>query len=459
MKTVHLGIAAFAAACASGTLVAQEAEIAVDAAAVAPAVVEAVSAEGAESINKDVTTYVSSKQMMEEMFADYAAERGIDYGVPNAKGTTYVCGSATVKANVNSASFIKSRALAYDIAYQDAIAKLVMDLTGQEMIKSVREYYDDQSDDRLEMPKNLEAAETGVMKKLAVLAEAKVDEGLVKMGIDPAKYTDVGPGQKKQLFKDALVKQSLRKAFYSAAGFLPVQTFETRTEKGIYTIGVVLRSDADCTEIAKCLKAKKRPAICRTSGLTIKEALPTDEELLTQFGVRLYFDETGMPSLLSFGQWGSSFTGTDERKIERAMESAFAQAESSANEQLTAFINSKIAVEEASERGEIEEESLLAAGNGKLTEEAIVKVIDKIAKSSTITGNDTLIGRSTVLKKTLQHPSGHKVACVVRRWSFGQLEAAKAIINGGKRPPKPVAKPKPLAPADRGKRSGRTYDF
>ena len=435
MKILTLGFVALVSACAVGPLVAQE------------------------SINKDITTYVSSKQMMEEMFADYAKERGFNYGVPNAKGTTYVCGSATVKANVNSASFVKSRAMAYDVAYQDAIAKLVMDLTGQEMVKSVRECFDDQSDDRLEVPRTFEEAETGVMKKLEVLAEAQVDEGLVKMGIDPAKYTEVGLGKKKQLFKDSLVKRSLRKAFHSAAGFLPVQTFETRTEKGIYTIGVVLRSDADCMEIAKCLKEKKRPAICRESGLTIKDALPTDDELLTQFGVRLYFDESGMPSLLSFGQWGSSFTGTDERKIERAMESAFLQAESSANEQLTAFINSKIAVEEASERGEIEEESLLAEGNGSVTEEAVVKIIDRISKSSSVTGNDTLIGRSTVLKKTLQHPSGHRIACVVRRWSFGQLEAAKAILNGGKRPPKPVAKPQQLAPADRGKRAGRTYDF
>lgn len=419
-----------------------------------------ISAEGSESINKDVTTFVSSKEMMEEMFTDYAKERGIEaYGVPNAKGTTYFCGSAAVKANVKSVSFIKSRAMAYEIAYQDAVAKLVMDLTGQEMVTSVREFFDDQSDDRLERPANFGEAQTGVLKKLAVLTEAKIDQGLTKMGIDPAKYTAMRPEQKKQLFVDSLVKRSTRKAFYSAAGFLPVQTFETRTENGRYTVGVVIRSDADCTEIARSLRAKTRPAICRESGLTIREALPTDAELLTQFGVRLYFDETGTPSLLSFGQWGSSFTGTDERKAERAMETAFAQAEASANEQLTAFINSKIAVAEATERGEIENESLKFNDDGSVNQEEFVKVIDRVAKSSTVTGNDSMIGRSTVLKKTLVHPSGHKVAVVVRRWSFGQLEAARAILNGGKRKPKPEVKPLNVNSEDRGKRKGRTYDF
>lgn len=421
---------------------------------------EAISAEGAESINKDATTYVSSKEMMEEMFADYARERGIDaYGTPNAKGTTYFCGSASVKANVKSASFVKSRAMAYEVAYQDAVAKLVMDLTGQEMTKSVREYFDDQSDDRLERPATFEEAQTGVLKKLAVLTEAKIDAGLAKMGIDPAKYTAMKPEQKKQLFKDSLVKQSTRKAFHSAAGFLPVQTFETRTENGRYTVGVVIRSDADCTEIARSLRMKSRPAICRESGLTIQEALPTDKELLTQFGVRLYFDETGTPSLLSFGQWGSSYTGTDERKLERAMESAFAQAEAAANEQLTAFINSKIAVAEATERGEIEDESLKFKDDGTVDQEEFVKIIDRVAKSSTVTGSDTMIGRSTVLKKSLVHPSGHKIAVVVRRWSFSQLEAARAILNGGKRPPKAQSKPVNVQSEDRGKRQGRTYDF
>lgn len=420
---------------------------------------EAVSAGGAESVNKDVTTYVTSKVMMDEMFEDYAKMRGIAaYGTPDEKGTTYFCGSAAVKANVKSASFVKSRTMAYEVAYQDAVAKLVMDLTGQELTKSVREYFDDQSDDRLERPANLQEAQTGFWKKLAVLAEAKVDQGLTKMGIDPAKYTAMTPAQKKDLFKDSLIKQSMRKAFHSAAGFLPVQTFETRTENGRYTVGVVIRSDVDCTEIARCLQAKTRPVISRDTGLTIQEALPTDEELLTQFGVRMYFDESGMPSLLSFGQWGSSFTGADERKAERAMESAFAQAEAVANEQLTAFINSKISVIEATERGEIENENLKFNDNGVVEQEDFVRMIDRVAKSSTVTGNDTMIGRSTVLKKMLTHASGHKIAIVVRRWSFGQLDAARSILNG-KPQPKDNPKPPAVNSEDRGKRQGRSYDF
>ena len=437
----------------SGLVFAQEPATAPEAGASTP-----ISASGAESINKDVTTHISAKEMMEQVFADYAKERGISYGVPNARGTTYFHGSASVKANGNSASFVKSRTMAYETAYQDAVAKLVMDLTGQEMIKSVRELFDDESDDRLEAPATLAETETGIMKKIQVLTEAKLDQGLTKLGIDPAKYTATSPEAKKQLYKDSLFKSSVRKAFYAASGFLPVQTFETRTENGRFTVGVVIRSDADCTEIAKCLKLKQRPLIIRENGLRIEEALPTDEELLTQFGVRLYFDETGYPSLLSFGQWGSAYTGDNERRRERAMESAMSQAEAIANEQLTAFINSKIAVYEATERGEIEEESLRFKNDGSTTEEDFMKIIDRVAKSSTVTGSDSMIGRSTVLKKTLKHPSGQNICMVVRRWSFSQLESARAIING--KAPAPVKKTsEPVKTGDRGVRQGRTYDF
>ena len=86
--------------------------------------------------------------------------------------------------------------------------------------------------------------------------------------------------------------------------------------------------------------------------MSVREAIPGDEELPAQFGVRLFFDETGTPALLGFGQWGVSYAGTDEDMLDRAEESARKQAERAANEVLTQFINSTISVSEESERAE-----------------------------------------------------------------------------------------------------------
>jgi len=67
-------------------------------------------------------------------------------------------------------------------------------------------------------------------------------------------------------------------------------------------------------------------------------------------------------------------------------------------------------------------------------------------------------GRSTVYDEVLTHPNGHKVAVVVRRWSFRTVDAINAIDA-----PAAVETPKAEKPAatkeGAGVRKGRTYDF
>ena len=423
---------------------------------------EVVSADGAASLNEDMqaVVVVSAGSLLDDAFAQYAKERGIAYGVPDRRGVTYVCGRATVKSNVSSAEFIKSRTFAYENAYHDALAKLVLDLAGQEMVTSTREYFLDSSTDAKEAPKSFMEAKSSTWAKTQALVEAKLDQALTGLGVDPAQFDQMKPEQKKNLFMDRIVKTSLRQGVYASSGFLPVQTFEARTEDGTYAIGVVLRYDVDTREIAKCLYQKKRPAISRASGLTIEEALPEDADMLTQFGVRLFFDETGMPSLLSFAQWGSAETSTDPRRQERAMEAALKQAEALANEQLTAFINSSMRVSESSEKSESETEDIIfKEGEDPYAEGSVVKIVDRITEHSSLTASDSMTGRTTVYKKVLRHPSGHQVAMVVRRWSFSQLELVNQIKNGKK--PDTPAKPAVEAPkkGDSGVRKGRTYDF
>jgi hypothetical protein len=188
--------------------------------------------------------------------------------------------------------------------------------------------------------------------------------------------------------------------------------------------------------------------------------LPTDDELVSQFGVRLFFDKDGVPALLSFAQWGSAYTGTDEDAAEDALDHALVQAEALANEQLTVFINSTITVKETSDKGESKSTTVTFDANGVPTEQKVVDYIDKAMKSSAIQGQDTLIGRSTVLKKVLVHPSsGQKLAVCVRMWSFGQYNAMKRIIEKPKPqvvvPPAPAPQPAGTS----GKRRGRSYDF
>ncbi|MBQ7176769.1 MAG: hypothetical protein IJS08_05070 [Victivallales bacterium] len=424
---------------------------------------EAISSETASSVNDDVKAYVvekTSSMLLEEAFAAFAKERGIDaYGTKNAKGVMYITGQATVPVNVNSPDFVKGRTVAFEKALRNATSKMVMDLTGQEMMEEVSKYFSDQSDDRLEPPKDFAESKSTILKKLKGLSEAALDEGLRKLGKNPDDYGNKVE-TKRKLFQDEIFTKAVRKAIGKSSGYLPVQTFETRSADGNYSIGVVLRYDYDTIEIAQSIYRKKLPLVRSTSGLSISDALPSNEEMLNQFGVRLFFDEKGQPALLSFGCWGSSYTGKDVRRQERAMEHAFRQAESMANTQLTRFINSTISMVEQSERSENEYEGVSFDSMDNATEESFVKYVDRIMSETRVKGSDSMIGRSTVKKVTLIHPSGHKIAYVVRLWSFDTLASNKSILSG-KRPVE-QKQGQPAAPVkkeDSGVRQGRVYDF
>ncbi len=381
---------------------------------------------------------------------------GITIGAVTKTDAIYLKGVERVTERVQSPNFVRSRSMAYEKAYQKAVASYVMDKFGAATVDQFNTYVADQSSNRLSPATDCKNTLERIAEKTAQLTEAKLDEGLRAMGVAPTGTLT----EKRKLAEDSIVKSSIRKAVGSSAGLLPVQTFEGWNEGGQYAVGVVIRGGAETETIAECLRYKMRPTLVRPeAGCTVAEALPTDEELVSQFGIRLFFDKDGVPALLSFAQWGSAYTGNDEDMAEDAMDHALVQAEALANEQLTVFINSTISVKETSDKGEAKSTTALFDANGVPTEQKTVEFIDKAMKSSAIHGSDTLIGRSTVAKKVIVHPSsGQKLAVCVRMWSFGQYEAMKRIIEKPK-PQVQAAPPAAQPEGTRGKRRGRSYDF
>ena len=421
----------------------------------------AITGDDTKSFNADLKAAqpISSSMMLDDEFEKFRRHRQLPaYGTPNARGTVYFIGKSTVATDVSSRDFIKSRSSAFDKAYTDAVAQLVMDRFGREFIKKVRQECSDESSDAQNAPENIKDARAILERKTEALKEAELDEKLKNLGVDPNTYSDKGIAAKKDLYRNSILTSSIRQAFGSAAGCLVVQTFEARAADGTYSIGVVLRSDAICTEVARCISKKERPTLSRPSGSPVSEVLPTDEEMLTQFGVRLFFDENGEPGLLSFGQWGSNYRGNNSRAIDRANRHAMTQAENMANEQLTQFINSTIRVNETSIRGEDEASQMIFRNDGSTNQEEVVNFVDKWAKSSETVGFDSMIGRGTVYRKVLRHPSGHLVAIVVRAWTFGKLDAERSAIQGTA-PKQNIPVQPPVKTEDAGIRRGRAYDF
>ena len=436
---------AFAALVAPAVLLAQDVQPAQE--AVSPETVQASAAETKAS--------VKGKTLLKEAFKSFADELGITYGAATPDGRLYSKGQSAVDADVASPQFVKSRSMAYERAYLDAIARFMIDCYGRETTARVAEFYGNQSSDAEDSPV---AKAKDLNEKIGLLAEAKVDKALAEEGVPAEKYASAGIVEKRTLLRDAIAIETANKALHQSSGCIPVKTFEARGEDGRYYIGVVVRYDRTSKTLAECFRRKVRPALVKEGGLTVRQALPPEDEIVNNFGVRLYFDESGTPALLSFGQFGSSYTGKSERMAERAEEQALRQARMLADSGLTAFISSFVDAAESSTVSEEITDSRIFTDDGNVTPEEATRVLDIYRKSIKQTGTDTMKGRSTVFDEIVQHPNGHKVAVVGRRWGFDTLDAVSAIDAP---PPKPSAKPAaPTIPREgAGVRKGRTYDF
>lgn len=444
--------------------------------AVAPAPAEPA-AVLADEMNKTVSTHANAptaSSIVQKDIEDYCREAKITLGTVTPKGAKYLAHVEPVLAKAGSPNFVRSRSLAFAKAYQNALAEYVIGKVGETATETLVTYFDDDSSDRLEPATTIAGTQERIKEKVDQLTEAQLDKGLRELGVTPAgSITEV-----RALARNIILSKSIKTAAGAASGVVPVQTFEGWNESPdasvqLYAVGVIVRGGRDTEAVANALRAKEKPALQKPElAISVADAMPSDEELVSQFGVRMFFDENGTPALLSFGQFGSGYTGDDPVRQERAAKMALMQAETIADDQLTTFINSRIEVSRESNYGEEEYKNAVFRSDsltGKGEEvEAEARYISTILETSRVKGADTMIGRSTVCKKIVTHPvNGRKIAVCVKLWSFDQLKEMQRLVNGPEEEKTPVAKPvvpqAPAKPAPRavpaGKRRGRSYDF
>lgn len=454
MKKVCLGVVAFAVTFAVEPVVAEESAVREGGAAVATEV--PVPAEAVEEINAVAKVHAkgpSAKGRVDKDIDDWCKEAGVRLGYVQGKNAFYVKGVERVLDGVNSPTFVKSRSLAFAKAYQNAVAEYIFRRFG----KSVSEQYQKVFMDSSVGTDGMAVKDTcdRIAEKTAQLTEAQLDAGLRKMGVEPTGSVV----QRRKLAQNMIIRRTVKTASGASAGLLPIQSFEGWDEAGKYAVGVVIRGGAETEIIADCLRRKVRPVLRRPeAGLTVEQALPTDEELVSQFGVRLFFDEKGVPALLSIGQWGSSYTGEDEELAEEAMDHAREQAQDEADDALTMFINSTLTMRRESERGEDSGRNADDMTDGSTVEKAIRASIDRSFRESTMRGEDTMIGRMPVagFPKVIVHPNnGRQIAVSAIVWSFDQFDA----MNRTPPPRKSEGNVSSGNQGPAGNRRGKTYDF
>ena len=112
-----------------------------------------IPAEAAAEANAEIKVKVrSARDELKKAFKEFATEANISYGVDMPGGRFYSKGQAPVNADYSSPQFIKSRSMAYERAYLNAIANFMIDSYGRQTTAKVSEFYGNQSENAQESP-------------------------------------------------------------------------------------------------------------------------------------------------------------------------------------------------------------------------------------------------------------------------------------------------------------------
>lgn len=459
-KKLHIATVALFAAAVS---FAQEAEME-EATQITPEEAVVVNEDLAIKVDETVVAE-DTATLIEKKFDEFRVSKqetnpNWDWGTPDEKGDVYIRAEYAVDLDSTQPEFIKARWFAFEKAYTRALADYIIDTYGKFVGNTISSEFGDDSTGATDIADKPSAT---LREKIGMLAEAKVDKALAAEGVPESQYKGKDIVAKKELAHDVLMKSMAKRAIRDSSGCIPIKSFEAYNDTN-YRVGVIIKGGPQCKSLAKCFRMKKRPMLVK-EGKSWKALRPSDEDMLQEFGVRLYFDETGTPSLLSYGQFGTSYTGKNNSMRERFEKQAKHQATMLADSKIAEFINSMMdATDESPDIGIDMQDAILAFSDDTSKEENKISMMDKYRKGFKLNTNIDMAGITTVYgPKMITHPSGHKVAVVVRRWSFAQVDSIKEMERLERETEKAggvVPVPKPTAPkGGSGVRSGATYDF
>jgi len=346
-----------------------------------------------------------------------------------------VDGTALANLNTGDKRWGKSRSNAYSKAFLNAMKKYAMSQYSKYSETLKFKYLEKDVDENDLIFKKGEPGENyaaRVAKKIGMLGERKLNEALTKTGMSADEIKRLTPKQKICQMSANMVKEATDRAVGSAAGLLPVQTFEAIDNEGNSAIGVMVVASPRYAFLAKQISTHKsiRP-IADKKGAPIYERIKafSDDQLIDMFGPRVMWDEHGFPTVVAFGQWVWSSNGLNKRKKARRRSFAIKQAESDAVSHLSTFISAGTRFVETSRRGGISKECLVMDSDKTVDQADTTKIIDERWEEATVRSNIDLTGR--LVRRTWfgEHPKvkGSELVGVVVSWSPRQEDRIRRV--------------------------------
>lgn len=324
---------------------------------------------------------------------------------------------------------------AFDKAMMSLQEKYLQARFGRISVDKIRSFYSDRSTNAneivlppIEDPGYLGKALLVLDKGLDVTAK-KLDEQLLKMGIAPEELSRMTPTQKKDVFRDKFVKNTLKEASGSIAGLFPIQTNVITDKNGNTVVGVVAVASPKSIQIVKDINLQRK-SVATGKGRDLRTLLPNNEaEYMGTLGVRLTYDQDGSPAIISYGisayrpDMGDDYMN-DELKAE-----AKADAISNADAQIAEIVNGVMSSKSERQRGEevrkyVEREMKPGTDSIEKSIKNIIKITSNEARSS---AQARLQGISTIKTWRYTAPTGQKFEGAVRAWKYSTLQAVNSF--------------------------------
>ncbi len=364
-----------------------------------------------------------------------------NFGEANGKFVLYASQSVSLKPT--DPQYGDALTNAFDKAMMALQEKYLMIRFGKTMTDKVKSFYADGSTNAREIPLP-PVDQTGYITKLLKVfekgldvTEKKLDQQLIKLGVDPTELAQLTPTKKKDLFRDKFIKNTLRRASGSIAGLFPIQTNVITDSAGSTNIGIVAIASPKTIQVAKDISLQ-RSSLIKGKGREIKALLPgSDEEYLGTLGVRLTYDLDGTPAIISYGIASYKPDTGDDYMNDELKADAKNAAVANADAQIAEIINGRMNAKNERQTGEeirrfVEREMKADSDSVEKTIKNIIKITNKEAKSS---ARAQLQGISTVKKWRYTAKSGQKFVGAVRVWKYGTLKAVNSFNK-----PRPTVK-------------------
>lgn len=349
----------------------------------------------------------------------YLSEKGWDLGISkkNPGGAYFGWGESDILADPKDVDFGQSRVTAFEKAYQEAVGDYIRARERESTSLTIRKFFNDELP--AEALENEVSRTDAIMKKTVALAEASLDSLLKKLDVDPATISKASFENKQRLAEDSIRKEIRIDAAQSVSGMRVVKTFSD-----LRKVGVLVVQSANLRKIAQdIVNGKTVPSAHKVAGMpTVAEqingAFQDERDLISEFGVRIFTDESGDSAIVSFGQWSPAVTTNDSKMKQRmAIKSAKINAENLADSGITDFVNSTAVLSSRSELGEsaVVNRSVTST---TVSEEESLAIGSLTAFSVKQQGKATIQGVSTIKTWAANHPeTGHLIVGHIKMWS------------------------------------------